>query len=85
MKIEELEKNIVQVQSQIKVVELELKKPFRYENELRDLVKKQSEINLKMEFKEELKDEKANKNSDEPSLKTSRNHRSKSKGLDLDF
>ena len=61
-----------------------LKKPFRYENELRDLVKKLSEVNLKMEFKEELKAEKVNQNSDE-SLKTNGKHRSKSKGLKLDF
>lgn len=84
-KTEELKKNIVQVQSQIKIVELELKKPFRYENELRELVKKQTELNLKMEFKEELEAENANQISDEPSLKTSRNHRSNSKGLDLDY
>lgn len=95
LKIEEMKNYIGQVQSQIKVVKLELKKPFRYENELKDLVKKQSELNLKMEFKGQLEIENTHQNSDErlvtvniteSSLNTSDKHRSsKSKGLDLDI
>ncbi|KYD11458.1 hypothetical protein B4102_2186 [Heyndrickxia sporothermodurans] len=63
-KIVESKDYIDQVKSQIKTVELELKKPFRYENELQELLKKQSELNLKMEFKGQIVEDNNDKSTD---------------------
>ncbi|MGE7875842.1 hypothetical protein [Peribacillus muralis] len=46
-KVRELEANIMQGKSQIKEVEGEINRPFIYENNLNDLLKKQTNLNLK--------------------------------------
>ncbi|MGE6377983.1 helicase-related protein [Peribacillus muralis] len=57
-KVKELEDSIMQVKSQIKEVEGELNRPFIYENDLNELLKKQTNLNLKMEFKEDINKQK---------------------------
>ncbi|MEI5907083.1 helicase C-terminal domain-containing protein [Bacillus spongiae] len=56
--MKELEENIVKVNTQIKEAEIEMEKPFIYENQLKELLKKQSDLNLKMEFQKQIEQQK---------------------------
>lgn len=54
-KIKNYESKIEQVLQQMEDVKLEREKPFAHEEQLKELVKKQTELNLKIEFEEQLK------------------------------
>lgn len=75
-KIMNLKEGINQVKMQLNTVEKELKKPFPYKDELKNLKKKQSELNLKMEFGQEL-------NNQEDNEMRKQNKKSKDLGIEL--
>ncbi|MEK5394109.1 SNF2-related protein [Margalitia sp. FSL K6-0131] len=66
-KIRELETNIENTKIQMEDIKSELEKPFVYEEQLTSLIKKQTELNLKLEFENEIKQYDESKK-EEPSL-----------------
>lgn len=67
-KISELEYEMTTTKDQMQEIERELQQPFQFEEELSRLLRKQSDLNLKMEFEKGLKLE-AEKNSESNPMK----------------
>ncbi|MUK90822.1 hypothetical protein GMD78_20955 [Ornithinibacillus sp. L9] len=58
VEIEKTKLNIEDIRQQIKTTEVQLKKPFAYEAQLNKSLKEQQELKLKLEFADQLKEEK---------------------------